>query len=218
MGCDIHSVAQVRKNNNWTTVAAEIAGDNRNYNTFACLANVRNGYGFAGSDTGDGFIPIAQPRGLPRDFTIEREYHPLPNGVEHPYDADERSLWMGDHSHSWLLLSELEEYFERHAKSKSMRRAFVSEEEFKQIYGTNRTPEVAYGLIGGKDVLCLSARDYHAREEPIPEGAKVYVQYAWQVTYEEVTKLKEIIDELRKIASQNAVTKEDVRYVFGFDS
>ena len=38
---------------------------------FAILAGVRNGYGFAGCDTGDGFRPIAPPRGLPGDVSPE---------------------------------------------------------------------------------------------------------------------------------------------------
>lgn len=39
----------------------------RNYNLFSILANVRNGVGFAGCKTGEGFEPIAMPRGFPAD-------------------------------------------------------------------------------------------------------------------------------------------------------
>ena len=42
MGTDIHSIAQVKRDGRWTTVAIGIDGDQRNYNTFAMLANVRN--------------------------------------------------------------------------------------------------------------------------------------------------------------------------------
>ena len=41
----------------------------RNYSLFAILADVRNGVGFAGCDTGNRFNPIAQPKGLPGDVT-----------------------------------------------------------------------------------------------------------------------------------------------------
>lgn len=68
MGTDIHSVAQVRKDGKWLTVLQDVCGDGRNYDTFAMLANVRNGRGFAGVKTGDGFPFIAEPRGLPDDF------------------------------------------------------------------------------------------------------------------------------------------------------
>lgn len=69
----------------------------RNYDLFAILANVRNGYGFAGSDTGDGFVPIASPRGVPDDATdIYRQW------------VDQ---WSGDgHSHSWFTVAELMAY------------------------------------------------------------------------------------------------------------
>lgn len=41
--------------------------DNRNYDLFAALADVRNGVGFAGVKTGKAIEPIAMPRGIPDD-------------------------------------------------------------------------------------------------------------------------------------------------------
>lgn len=70
MGTDIHSVAQVRNDGKWTTVLQCVGGDRRNYDTFAQLANVRNGIGFAGITTGSGFDPLDMPRGFPEDFEI----------------------------------------------------------------------------------------------------------------------------------------------------
>src|SRR3990167_5661087 len=46
-------------------------GFNRNYSLFAILANVRNGYGFGGCDTGNGFEVIAKQRGIPNDLSPE---------------------------------------------------------------------------------------------------------------------------------------------------
>ena len=68
MGTDIHSIAQVRRNGNWETVAISVCGDPCSYNTFAMLANVRNGRGFASIRTSDGFPYIHEPRGLPADL------------------------------------------------------------------------------------------------------------------------------------------------------
>lgn len=68
MGTDIHSIAQVCRDGSWVTVAIGIYGDPRSYNTFAMLANVRNGRGFAGIKTSDGFPYIHEPRGLPADL------------------------------------------------------------------------------------------------------------------------------------------------------
>jgi hypothetical protein len=39
----------------------------RNYSLFAILANVRNGVGFGGCDTGDRFAPTVAPRSVPDD-------------------------------------------------------------------------------------------------------------------------------------------------------
>src|SRR4030095_14523751 len=119
MECDIHLCVEVKKNGEWrrslppkpldeslakqaksgdayyVRCAAVTWYDDRNYNTFAMLANVRNGYGFAGCDTGDGFQPISKPRGLPKDLSAEV--------LAISKDAgDEHDIWLGDHSHSWL--------------------------------------------------------------------------------------------------------------------
>lgn len=69
----------------------------RNYDLFAILADVRNGYGFAGCDTGDGFEPIDMPRGVPED-------------ADPRYKMMVQS-WGGDgHSHSYFTVAELLAY------------------------------------------------------------------------------------------------------------
>ncbi len=71
--------------------------DGRNYNLFAILADVRNGRGFAGIKTGDGFNPIAPPRGLPDDVS--------------PEVKAESDSWSCDgHSHSHFTLREILDY------------------------------------------------------------------------------------------------------------
>lgn len=59
MGCDIHLMVEVkdRKTNQWTeydVADGAIKFIGRNYNLFGILANVRNGFGFAQIDTGEG--------------------------------------------------------------------------------------------------------------------------------------------------------------------
>lgn len=71
--------------------------DDRNYNLFAILADVRNGRGFAGVETGEGFNPIAPCKGLPFDLSDE------------VLIAAER--WGVDgHSHTYYTLLELLSY------------------------------------------------------------------------------------------------------------
>jgi hypothetical protein len=71
--------------------------DGRNYDLFAILADVRNGRGFAGSYTGEGFNPIADTKGVPDDMS---------DVLKEAYE-----YWEGDgHSHSWFTVKELTEY------------------------------------------------------------------------------------------------------------
>ena len=121
MGCDIHCWAEKRVDGKWLLVTPQ-KGDaswsefynerfhdyvsetdcvrsqaridfGRNYDAFAILADVRNGRGFAGIKTGDGFRPIlAERRGWPEDRSAQ---------------LDEEQI---DHSPSWLTLRELNEY------------------------------------------------------------------------------------------------------------
>ncbi len=105
MGTDIHSIAQVRRNTpstaQWETVAVSICGDPRGYNTFAMLANVRNGTGFAGIKTSNGFPVIHEQRGLPEDLEVEDDNVKVELGT---------TYWLGDHSHSWCTLAELRKF------------------------------------------------------------------------------------------------------------
>jgi hypothetical protein len=111
MGCDIHLYAEKRDGDKWTTLDRwvkeyddvlsvpykESFYHNRNYNLFSILADVRNGRGFAGCKTGEGFVPIAPPRGIPADACEEYK--------------NEVALMDGDgHSHSWFTVAELMAY------------------------------------------------------------------------------------------------------------
>lgn len=63
----------------------------RNYLVFAMLANVRNGYGFAGTPTHTPIAPICEePRGIPDDVT---------DGT--------RAILSGEHTETWITLGEI---------------------------------------------------------------------------------------------------------------
>ena len=98
MGCDIHAVLERKVEDKWEPVinlpeGAEL-DDFRNYDTFAVLADVRNGSGFAGCDTGDGIPIISEPRGFPKDMSMETTLW-----------ANEHNDWC--HSESFLTLQEM---------------------------------------------------------------------------------------------------------------
>jgi hypothetical protein len=84
MGCDIYSIAERKFNGEWKLILNVTPLTQRQYSIFAFLANVRN-YSC--------IPPISKPRGVPVDISREGE-----------------ACYLGDHSYSWLLLSELLEF------------------------------------------------------------------------------------------------------------
>lgn len=114
MGTDVHAVWQAKKGGKWVDVESTWDQD-RHYFLFAWIADVRNGFGFAGVSTHDPIKPIAERRGLPEDFESDGEDHATvieaidPRRREY-MDDDEKAkptIWLGDHSHSWLTADEI---------------------------------------------------------------------------------------------------------------
>ena len=109
MGTDIHIAAEFFADGRWHLADIRPTED-RNYRAFAILADVRNGYGFAGFSTGEVVVPISEPRGLPEDISpelrekIEREVADVDD------NQDEDWFWLGEHSFSWVTLKELMDY------------------------------------------------------------------------------------------------------------
>lgn len=115
MGCDIHMWAEIRKRDNWNAVGrvfdntdydpksdttldddgyewnrqkTEHPYDDRDYEMFSILADVRND---------DRILSISVPRGLPDDVS--------------DYVKAQMDSWGTDgHSHSWVTLQELKEF------------------------------------------------------------------------------------------------------------
>ena len=67
MGCDIHGIFQAAKDGKWQDVESTWEQD-RHYFLFSWLADVRNGFGFAGVKTYEPVTPLSQPPRLPHDF------------------------------------------------------------------------------------------------------------------------------------------------------
>jgi len=166
MGCDIHLYVEKRvAKGNWVPVDKWIPDKDseekgglmvpydkcyyfdRNYNLFAILADVRNGRGFAGTDTGEGFNPISVARGLPSDVStkIQREFYHWGN------DA---------HSVSFHTVKDLLEYDWTQV---SNLRGVVSAVEYYGWKRWNRDhgegPEGYCADVGGTKVLFLSPNE-----------------------------------------------------------
>jgi hypothetical protein len=220
MGCDIHLYVEKRKEEKWQIEDNFIASwpvgsdrksitpyDDRNYILFAWLANVRNGYGTAGCDTGDAIVPIDLPRGLPEDISVEV--------------AGEADEWGYDgHSHSYFTLKELIEAYERDKDKIKIKRGWISFEEYKKFVKGNLPSSYCGGVLG-LNIMHMSMDEADAilnGDKDAPENAEIYVQVEWK------TYLKNCIDgfyshtipQLKERSESR--NYDDIRIVFWFDN
>jgi hypothetical protein len=233
MGCDIHAGIEVNDGNGWTplkwpnrwhrdddpeeppqTARLDL---NRNYDAFAILANVRNGYGFAGCDTGDGFVPIAEPRGLPDDA--------------HPETIDQACT--GDHSATYVTADELLSYdWTRCTKKRGWVNA-VAFEAWDRRKAWDPRPSDWCGGISGRDVEHISEQEMRRKvkdvmgdkpyENRAEKDARLKTRYSntyclieWEEPYTEAagdlwTKVVPLVMKLKR-------EHRDVRLVMNFDS
>jgi len=200
----------------------EQSGDDRNYDWFALIGNVRNGYGFAGCVTGERFEPISSNRGLPDDATEEWKQY-----VE---------AWGCDmHSVSWLSL---EDFLNYDMKNKfTIKTGIISLDDYKRLRNTNGCPNIWCGEVSGGNNVTVSEKEAdkiingktikYKEENYFGETTKEFkvnltsdhtinVEYSWKVNYAEWFDWiwKEIVEPMKKLKEKY----EDVRIVFGFDN
>lgn len=215
MGCDIHLIVERRVDGKWEIVPPapkrteyqhhhKVNWDfPRSYDSFALMADVRNGHGFAGVDTGNGFVPIAEPRGLPADTTFKE------SSDDDCYD------WLGDHSHSWLTLAEIKAYdWSRRTK----KRGVLGADGYKEWREHRGYPKGGWsGGVWGQKVVMLTNEEMDAYlERPVKDDKERHTQVEWWADYKEAAGcLWSLVEELDKL---NLGKPDDVRLVFGFDS
>lgn len=213
MGTDIHGVVQRRFKGNevypggsWETVA-EIE-DERNYRVFAILAGVRNGVGFAGIYTHEPVKPIQEHRGLPDDFKVEDEYHSW------GYETERRRLWMGDHSHGWVALEEVEDW--PGWDSTFSERGVMDREEYAawKASGNTRPKSWAGDTCGGG---VLKVQEQVVNGEPFIPTTATHVEAEWSIS------ARGMVGDLfaawlRYVRLKWGHEHSEVRFVFGFDS
>lgn len=182
----------------------------RSYSTFAVLANVRNGFGFAGCDIGDGFVPIADHRGLPDDIS---------DGARKAYSHG----LLGDHSFTHLTLQELIDY--PHWDDETRLRGFVDRYHYSCWRSMQRHDRYAQphewcgGVGGGTKILsnaemdALIAKDTHVAAHRNRD--EYWTQIEWPVTTRHCVKpLLELMATMLTLKIEPSL----LRLVFGFDS
>lgn len=194
--------------------------EGRNYTLFALLANVRNGYGFAGCEI---FNPIKhfELKGVPEELEDEVDNEGYYNGGYHSYNH---------FTYQELVKSKL-------WNQKITVKGFVklnSFLEFIQAAKTdeNATPSNYCGDVSGPNVVKLSGAKLRLLEAKGELDAwleqnvdlhtqSVYVKHSW----EERTALKDSAfyswltsDEMEKLVYEDCGGPDDVRLIVSFDS
>lgn len=226
MGTDIHSVFQrmnkkrkgfskverrvfnnlsMRKKNNvrfstvWDTVDSDYE-EGRHYTLFGWLADVRNGYGFAGVLQSSGIKPISKPRGFPED--IFAGCKTAPDEID--------GKWMGDHSYSWLLGSEIIEAFKN--IEGMTRYGVIPYERYLEWDKVTALDSYSGGVLGPK-VITLSQKDVDQASLYLDHN--LYIQVSWQVTAQTLQEeFGYFVDEIKRLMNLHG----EIRMVFGFDS
>jgi hypothetical protein len=189
MGSDIHIVIQRQEPDGaWREVPYQrvftVLGDkpvdgfpvapdaftNRNYDLFAVLADVRNGVGFAGVETGEGWPSIAPERGLPVGFDKKAV---LPN----PAYIEEGSRWLGDHSFTWVGLDELKAF--DWDGTETWLYGVVKAEEYEKLSKTGETPDSYCGGIVGPGIKVYEPDEYKAAKAAGALAKNPYVRMGW---------------------------------------
>jgi hypothetical protein len=193
MGTDIHiNVDRLSENGHWTRTDLQVDED-RNYDLFAILADVRNGEGCAGVRTGDGFVPISEPCGWGEVDVKEDD----------PY-----------HSASWLLLSEILDY---DYSQKTFKVGIFNEDQYAARL---RGEPLGYCTgISGANIVVVTEGEYTTLGKPGYKPRRTdksyYIRVSWETTYWKC--VGDWVERLRKqLAPLGDPSK--VRLVFCFDS
>lgn len=199
MGTDIHG-GLVRKtwSNKEELVEFPPTFMDRDYEFFAILGGVRNGYGFAGCELFTPITPIAESRGFPDDFEK--------NHLDWIDDFQ-----FGEHSISHITFQELMDT-ELHLQE-TEHTGWFSEKDYLAHKAGEYTSYC--GGITGSKVTKVTEKDYKSKNYTLPEGHSLYIQPKWTDSpfKEKIEKLKSWMKLYEEHQSQNNPV-----LVFGFDS
>lgn len=190
MGTDIHHRFDKKIGNNYVEIESDYKG-NRHYRLFAWLANVRNGFGFAGVKTGEPIKPIIEPnRGIPKDLEKYNEGY---------YNT----LWLGDHSFSWLTSTEI--LLEYNKLGDVITYGVITRGQYNE-WDKETSPFVYSGECWGPKVKVIEENEVSACDD------WTHIRVSWN------TGLKAEFDYFIKEIQDLVKEHGEIRMVFGFDS
>jgi hypothetical protein len=235
MGADIHFYVEKKVDGVWQIhgdVEREDYGDgdvyvsvksgfcdDRCYNAFAILADVRNGRGFAGIRTGEGFNPISAPRGIPEDASdVYKEITDRweSDGHSHSYHTLGQLLnydWMQETKlQGWTLIKDYLPWVLRGKRSSGPDRycGAVSGGSIKHL-----TQDEADDIVAQYKKMSWEEKETYLKSNHLQS----YVLAEWGVNYAEASSYvwSDTIPRLLSLAG-GLTGLEDVRIVFFFDN
>lgn len=213
MGTDIHPRCEIMKKGVWFDVTAHVNMElwdfleQRNYTLFAVLANVRNGYGFAGVKTGDPLRYISHNRGIPSNS---------------PNAGQEESYMFGDHSLTWVTLKELIDYDWEQINSVT---GVISEEQWLE-FRRKREPPMSYSQgVSGRNIVTISEKEAkelydkdnnELRRDEENEDVVYYVRVEWQTKL--INRVGNFVKKTIPYLQSLVENPHHLRIVMGFDS
>ena len=195
MGCDIHIITEIKKNNVWERVLdIPDALDKRNYSTFAFLADVRNSFGTKGFEA----------KGLPKDISR----------MKFDYNADDDYYGIDFscedyHSHSYLSLKELIDIDKTDYVSNKYKMDRKFYEDFIKLGGV---------LPKGMTIEQYEPSDF---VDIMRFAFEPTVLIKWMPSDKETKEFPIFkgIEEMKKIAEKYSIEDfENIRIVFAFDN
>jgi hypothetical protein len=210
MGTDIHGVFQKRTSDGWVDIPSKY-DEERHYQLFAVLADVRNGFGFAGIKTGEPVVPVSEPRGYPADFVVDDDEHPvaslelLGRRAEYYEESQPLTMFMGDHSHSWLTGAEMLAWAE--SAPEVLKTGILSRSAYEAWDGKT-APDSYCGGISGPSVIVVNDNAVEMEAQP----CWTHVRCHWNTCLK--AGLAYFFDEVARLVGEHG----EVRFVFGFDS
>jgi hypothetical protein len=216
MGIDIHGIWQAKKNNKWVDISSEY-NQNRNYQLFAILAGILNGYGLAGCVDGEPISPISEPRGLPKSISKklnkDGRYPVKDISILAPWyreyyknaKPDTLSVWFGDYSHSWVTGKEILDWFEN--APVVVHTGVLNRSIYEGWDKVSRPSEYCGEVFGLNTYMIDDTDDEIVKSDP----AWTHIRCRWNVNLK--TYLHSFVDEVERLVTQHG----KIRFVFGFD-
>lgn len=197
--------------NDWRSFDREVLCD-RNYILFAILADVRNGYGFAGCETHEPIKPLrtSEQSRLPNDMLFSPRCQSLsPTSDNYTYNR----RWLGYHNQHVIAAEEILGY---DFQQRLVESGLFDIENFIRFMGGDRDVKYSYDIWG--EAIVKHPRVDLTDGKAVVFNTKGYthIPAKWNDDKPIIEYVKDFVADVKQIVADNP--DYDIRLVIGFDS